>query len=516
MEESSPHGGNALVSHNGHDDSGAYPDEGTRPHPAEGFVENVPQHPQLEPVNAGALQGYYGNSSVAHQSGYGQSMSVANPPNPGVFMSGVDANWPNVQSIAMQSSDSPFNFPHGTNLVHDPDVFLEPSFLTNYSTINWLPPDFSGDLPGERDLAFHISPASTFSPGSLGLDPRPAHISDLPQNTLYGQYPQPQSHSPTALRSEAGVHDLEVPMPQHPRRPGSEASDTRSLSKRRRISTTSHQTEPLGVQERNIESPSFAFPLVDHASSGQASENVQHVESIGVPVYHQIKRCFEETCQGRSNVFTPFQSPSFPEMATLDVFVQLYIKHFQPTFPMHHSVTMKSSLTHWLLVLAMAAIGSLYSTAEDHVRYKSAMLEFLRRAVYVTVRSCVPYSPSEQANPVQKARHVSGIPEIWLLQATTLSTLGMFYSGEQDLIALARSSHGDLVELYNRSQLLLRPPMGSRKSATPNPERAWMTWIQEETAVRTGYCIWVSATHPRPPTVPDRYTASRHHDCLPF
>jgi hypothetical protein len=400
MEEPPPPGGNALVSHGNHNDQGAHHDDGTRPRPAEGFVENVPQHSQLEPVDAGALQGYYGSGSVANQSAYGQPMSIANPPNPGVFVAGVDANWPNVQSISMQPGDSPFSFPYGTNVMHDPDGFLEPSFLTNYSTINWLPPDFSGDLPGERDLAFHISPASTFSPGSMALDPRDAHSSELPQSTLYGQYPQAQSHSPSAMRSEASVHDLEmmrsVPIPQHPRRPASEASDTRSMSKRRRISATSHQTEPLGVQERNIDSPSFAFPLVNQVSSGQASENVQHVDSIGVDVYHRIKRCFEETCQDRSIVFTPFESQSFPELATLDVFVQLYLRHFQPTFPMHHSVTMKFSHTHWLLVLAMAAIGSLYSNTEDHVRYKSAMLEFLRRAVYVTVRSCVQYSPSER------------------------------------------------------------------------------------------------------------------------
>jgi hypothetical protein len=101
-----------------------------------------------------------------------------------------------------------------------------------------------------------------------------------------------------------------------------------------------------------------------------------------------------------------------------------------------------------------------------------------------------------ETNLVQRARHVSGTPEIWLLQATTLSTIAMFYSGEQDLIALARSSHVDLIELYNRRQLLLRPPMSSRKTTTPSPERAWMTWIQEQTALRTGYCIWVSATIP--------------------
>lgn len=315
-------------------------------------------------------------------------------------MSGVDANWSNVLSIAMQSSDYPISFPYTTDVVNDPDG-LEPSFLINYSTTNWLTPDFPGDPPDERDLAFHISPASTFSPGSLGLDPPSAHSSDLSQNTPYGRYPQAQSHSPNTMRSEAGVHDLErirsVPTPQHPRRPASEASDTRSLSKRRRISATSHQPEPLGVQERNIESPSFAFPLMNHVSSGHASENVQHVDSIGVHVYHRIKRCFEETCQTRSILFTPFERPSFADIATLDVFVQLYLRHFLPIFPMHHSATMKLSLTHWLLVLAMAAIGSLYSKTEDHIRHKAVMLEFLRRAVYVAVRfMSFNISPSEE------------------------------------------------------------------------------------------------------------------------
>jgi hypothetical protein len=102
---------------------------------------------------------------------------------------------------------------------------------------------------------------------------------------------------------------------------------------------------------------------------------------MGAPVYHQIKRCFEETCQIPSIIFTPFESQAFPEMAILDTFVQLYLRHFQPTLPMHHWVTINLGITHWLLVLAMAAIGSLYSKTQ----YKSAMLELLRRAVFLTV-----------------------------------------------------------------------------------------------------------------------------------
>lgn len=379
MECFSSNSGDTFVPHNEVEVQDGHHNPDIHPAPAVDFVESIPQQCPRTPIDAQIQQAHYASGSVASQSGYEKSLSIARPSNLGRLMYGVDPSWPNVRSTAIQPSISPLSNEYGNSFLHDPpdsNEFLQPSWLTSYSTINWLPPGFSEDLPGERDLAFCIPHVSTISPASAGLEPRLTTASGLPVTAPHGQHSQLQSQSPDVLRSEAGI-----PTPQRQQRPTSAARDIRSFSKRRHRSSPSHQPEPLGVQERNIESPSFAFPLTNHSSNSNSPDKAQHVDSMGAPVYHQIKRCFEETCQTPSIVFSPLESQSFPDMAALDAFVQLYLRHFQPTLPMHHWVTMNLGVTHWLLVLAKAAIGSLYSKTH----YKSAMLELLRRCVYLQV-----------------------------------------------------------------------------------------------------------------------------------
>ena len=66
-------------------------------------------------------------------------------------------------------------------------------------------------------------------------------------------------------------------------------------------------------------------------------------------------------------------------------FVSLYVEHFQPILPFIHPATLNLSSSHWLLVLAMAAIGSHYVGVEDVDVLVVAMHEFLRRAISMMV-----------------------------------------------------------------------------------------------------------------------------------
>lgn len=59
--------------------------------------------------------------------------------------------------------------------------------------------------------------------------------------------------------------------------------------------------------------------------------------------------------------------------------------YFQPVLPFIHPATFSAQTSHWLLVIAMAAIGSQYVELEDAEFYIIGLHEFLRRALNTLV-----------------------------------------------------------------------------------------------------------------------------------
>jgi hypothetical protein len=63
------------------------------------------------------------------------------------------------------------------------------------------------------------------------------------------------------------------------------------------------------------------------------------------------------------------------------------MENFQPILPFLHQPTLDLSTTHWLLILALASIGSHYMESEDNELFVVAMHEFTRRAIQAFVSS---------------------------------------------------------------------------------------------------------------------------------
>ncbi len=57
---------------------------------------------------------------------------------------------------------------------------------------------------------------------------------------------------------------------------------------------------------------------------------------------------------------------AFPSAETLDVCINLYLRHFHPTFPILHPAVLKDPKTAPVLLLAVATIGATY--AKDDMR----------------------------------------------------------------------------------------------------------------------------------------------------
>ena len=73
----------------------------------------------------------------------------------------------------------------------------------------------------------------------------------------------------------------------------------------------------------------------------------------------------------------------------LHAFIDLYFEHFDPQFPFLHPNRLNDDEVPWILLLAVAAVGSHYSEMIDAPRYNLALVDLLGRAVDLTVSHAI-------------------------------------------------------------------------------------------------------------------------------
>jgi hypothetical protein len=129
--------------------------------------------------------------------------------------------------------------------------------------------------------------------------------------------------------------------------------------------------------------PTFAFPGADADEYHDSLTNSLPI--IPANVYSEIFRIFSLTCVS-STQYPHFQGNSIPSLYVLSRFVNNYTQNFRTILPFTHPSTFDISTTHWLLTLAMAAIGSHYSDSPGAETTTTALHEFLRRSILTVVR----------------------------------------------------------------------------------------------------------------------------------
>lgn len=184
---------------------------------------------------------------------------------------------------------------------------------------------------------------------------------------------------------------------------------------------------------------------------------------------------YSQTCINNSPYFIQFQHGQFPAGPTLSRFIANYIEFFHQTLPFLHLPTFDIKNSHWLLLLAMAAMGSQYHSSSSYTR---PMHEFLRRAI------CVTEGKGAE------------IPRFVMIQVKLLNCVGLMYSGWDDSFRGAKAHQTDLIEFCLGEWKDAGVMTDIRISELASNEEGqinerWNQWHQTESVIRTGYCIWV-------------------------
>lgn len=273
------------------------------------------------------------------------------------------------------------------------------------SKINWLSTDLFPDTPNGQSLSSGPSPLSnqhTLVDSSLVRTAwLPTAISaeqvsqSFPENTSQlspgniSQYTDGRSSGYTHAINERPPHpgsydetlrsrDYYVDGPDATFRKHGQEQGPLPTSSAEPLDTHSHQKNDVDYL--------CAFPVIpDIRLSNVFAEEVLFNRQIEASMYEKIHHCFLQLCCMDNFLFPKFESGNFPNAQVLTSFVRFYFASFQPVYPIFHHPTFDPNKCHWLVTLAVSAIGCHFSHVPETAQTRVAFHEFLRRAIYVEV-----------------------------------------------------------------------------------------------------------------------------------
>jgi hypothetical protein len=280
------------------------------------------------------------------------------------------------------SASQPMNVGPAPELSTINERTADPNFWSqnNLSSINWLPDDWIPDFqfgPGEpAPLSNYPGPNQTSQDRSMSLpDTGGSTISHLNSSTPTFNSDQGIASPETLDSNGVGYYYVDGDGARLPR--------VRKALHRSPHQSSDPYTPLSGIDGMEHSHTKFGFPAIEFGAQDDPAGSSLGTKRIPIEIYSEVSRVFSKTCI-TSTYFSPFHTGDFPSLEAMSRFVSLYVEHFQPILPFIHPATLNLSSSHWLLVLAMAAIGSHYAGVED-VDLVVAMHEFLRRAISMTV-----------------------------------------------------------------------------------------------------------------------------------
>ncbi|UPK97099.1 hypothetical protein LCI18_008034 [Fusarium solani-melongenae] len=220
-------------------------------------------------------------------------------------------------------------------------------------------------------------------------------------------------------------------------------------------------------------------PIDGAADTAEPSRDQQmdyhHVPSLTQDTYEMMISSFTRL-NADNEFYVPFTAQSFPPMNHINIFIQVYFEEFHPVFPFLHKATFVPRQDEWLLVVAVAAVGCIFSRTLRSEQTFHDLHEFLRRAIHIKVE-----------------RFRTSPPDIHLAQATILNQVGMMYSGEMRLAEAVPATMALLATLCKRISFYGKfsqfgVPLDS---VVHSNSMHWEDWLREESKRRLFYFAWV-------------------------
>ncbi|KAB8201843.1 hypothetical protein BDV34DRAFT_228910 [Aspergillus parasiticus] len=198
------------------------------------------------------------------------------------------------------------------------------------------------------------------------------------------------------------------------------------------------------------------------------AENFFHVRAVGNETYEKIHGFYlaqTDIC---------FKKFAFPDVDHLNCLIQVYFEYFHAQMPFIHPVMLENDGS-WILVLAVAVIGSQYTRMAMGKQYIIVLSELLRRAIPLDAVKALQYDA------------------MTLAQSTLLLNVNLVFNGfRDDIINLQflRTWLATLIRPFLKPHSK-RDPALLHVSRTVNAYDRWHAWLQAEAHARLVYAFFL-------------------------
>ncbi|KAL4866353.1 hypothetical protein BDV12DRAFT_173097 [Aspergillus spectabilis] len=358
-----------------------------------------------------------------------------------------------VPTINWLSSDLFLESAPGQGLTSGPSQhpFQAGVFDGTLNQTTWLPPVINTEPHGSSiSGSFSQTPSGTTS--LIGDVESPGH---LPRG-----FRQPSQSGPSKRPTDYSIDEPSERVAKH-------------RQKQSLWATQNIESLDIFLKFQNSNSkPRFAFPPPHETQIDTVPETPLDC-NLDTSTYDQIHDAFSRLCCTDNFLYPKFETHYFPDAQGLSNFLNHYFHFYHALYPIFHTPTFNPNKCHWIVTLALAAIGSHSASFCEQNGTAMGLHEFLRRAL------CV-----------EKEKRQSERPPLWLLQAMLLNCIGRLHGSSEASKLSAIGDFSDLTNLATREKLLYRSDTKSTSDEV-SAEKQWMLWVEEETRRRTGYLIWL-------------------------
>ncbi|XPS77133.1 hypothetical protein M3J09_009167 [Ascochyta lentis] len=203
----------------------------------------------------------------------------------------------------------------------------------------------------------------------------------------------------------------------------------------------------------------------------------EQLQNVGAEVFGYVSKISEIAYTALCSFYVSergYDDMSFPHSRLLHSFVELYFEYFDPQLPFLHPTRVGADDLPWILLTAVAAIGSQYSEVRDAFRFTTVLQYLLRKATL--------------AEDLHDAARQS---QTALVQSVLLRDVGMTFSGSTLDQTVLQQEKTMLITLCRRLSI----PSGFSDSGEliidHDLDGRWLSWLRGEEVVRLVHCVYL-------------------------
>lgn len=185
----------------------------------------------------------------------------------------------------------------------------------------------------------------------------------------------------------------------------------------------------------------------------------------------------------------------FPSHSQVQLYVRHYFAKFHPIFPFIRQASFKKGhVLEWILLLAVAVVGSRYVQCSQSTNSGQVMLRLLTATLqnskygsnseWRNVNEEVIFVPGKRANTDASRR-------ICILQAGILNIVCLLHSGKEYSVRRALTERHYLVEACHSLGLMSQSTSNAQGFTAHETIENTDQWLLRETKIRLGMMIWV-------------------------